>query len=77
MFLNSLTGPLAAGIPGEVEGMWRLYQQHGKMKWEDLVEPSVELATKGVPVNKALAKAINTVKAKVEKLGKDMPAGLK
>ena len=45
--------------------MWSLHQKFGKLKWEDLVTPSIEIAENGLPVNKALAVAIQAVKKKV------------
>jgi len=57
--------------------LWQLHKEHGKMKWEDLVEPSVKLATEGIPVNKALAKAIIIFTNKMEKAGLDVSSGLK
>ena len=65
--INQFLGPLASGIPGEVAGMWMVYQAHGKLKWEDLVEPSIKLAEQGIIVNKAFALAIQAIKRKVEK----------
>ena len=55
-----------------------LHQKFGKLKWEDLVEPSIKLAEEGVVINKAFAKAIQSVKKKIakQKNGEDMFPGL-
>ena len=56
--------------------MWELHQAFGKLKWEDLVEPSIKLASEGVVVNAALERAIQVVVNKMKTKGVDMP-GLK
>lgn len=44
---NSIEGPLAAGIPGTVAGMYELHQQHGQLPWSRLVQPAIDLARNG------------------------------
>ncbi|MDP2188494.1 MAG: gamma-glutamyltransferase [Sphingobacteriaceae bacterium] len=44
---KSTEGPLAAGIPGTVAGMYALHQQYGQLPWSSLVQPAIELARKG------------------------------
>jgi len=46
----SRNGQLAAGVPGSVDGMIEVHKKYGKMKWEDLVAPSVKLAREGFPI---------------------------
>ncbi|XP_028396724.1 glutathione hydrolase 1 proenzyme-like [Dendronephthya gigantea] len=55
---DSKTGPLSAGVPGEVKGFIKAHQKFGKLKWRDLVEPSVKLASEGFKVTSALERAI-------------------
>jgi gamma-glutamyltranspeptidase/glutathione hydrolase len=43
----SLDGHLAAGVPGSVDGMYKLHQRFGRLDWRDLVQPAIELAQKG------------------------------
>ncbi len=43
----SLDGHLAVGIPGSVDGMWEAHQKFGKLSWERVVQPAIELAEKG------------------------------
>jgi gamma-glutamyltranspeptidase/glutathione hydrolase len=40
----SLNGHLAAGVPGSVAGMWEAHQKYGKIAWETLLQPAIELA---------------------------------
>lgn len=46
-------GPVA--LPGSVRGMFALYAQYGKLRWEQLVAPAEDLARIGYPVSRALA----------------------
>ncbi|MEK7357705.1 MAG: gamma-glutamyltransferase [Bdellovibrionota bacterium] len=47
----SLDGGLAVGIPGVVAGLAELHKKHGKLKWADVVQPSIELAERGFEVS--------------------------
>lgn len=44
---ESRIGPRAAGIPGDVAGMEAVHKRYGKLRWKDLVMPSVALARQG------------------------------
>ncbi|XP_071498938.1 glutathione hydrolase 1 proenzyme-like [Diadema antillarum] len=46
---------LSVAVPGELMGLEMAWKQHGKLRWEDLVEPSVELARTGFKVTAQLA----------------------
>lgn len=48
--ISSLNGATTIAIPGELKGYWELHQKYGKLKWERLFEPTIELCIKGVPV---------------------------
>ncbi|MBS1800522.1 MAG: gamma-glutamyltransferase [Acidobacteria bacterium] len=43
-------GAVAVSTPGAVDAWWNLHQRYGKLKWADLFEPAIHLATSGVPV---------------------------
>lgn len=43
-------GGLSVGIPGEVAGLYRAWEDAGSMEWADLVQPSIDLARKGYRV---------------------------
>ena len=47
-------GPLAVGVPGTVSGLFLAHQRLGSMAWSDLVQPAVELARNGIPINFSL-----------------------
>ena len=40
----SLTGPLAAGVPGSVAGMYEAWKQYGHLPWATLIAPAIALA---------------------------------
>ncbi len=51
----STRGPRAAGVPGEVAGLWALHQAHGRLPWAKVVEPALRLARDGFPAPALLA----------------------
>ena len=56
----SLLGAKAAGIPGQVDGMWLAYTFGSTLKnWPLLLEDAIELAEKGFPITAAEAKRLN------------------
>jgi len=55
----SLTGHLASGIPGSVEGMYVAHQKYGKLPWKDLLQPAIDLAQNGVNVTAREVAAYN------------------
>lgn len=55
----SVKGHLAAGVPGTVDGMVRAHEKYGSMSWQELVQPAVDLASKGFPLTKKEADKLN------------------
>jgi gamma-glutamyltranspeptidase/glutathione hydrolase len=43
-------GAVTVSVPGAVDAWWNLHQRYGKLKWAELFEPAIHLATSGVPV---------------------------
>ena len=41
---RSVIGPLAAGVPGSVGGLWEAHQRRGRLPWPRLVDPAISLA---------------------------------
>jgi len=50
-------GYLSAEIPATVQAMWVAHQRHGHLPWRELIEPAIELAEEGIPVDAGLARA--------------------
>ncbi|RXJ49484.1 gamma-glutamyltransferase [Gelidibacter gilvus] len=48
-------GLKSVGVPGTVAGLYLAHQKYGALPWKDLVQPSVDLAEKGVVLSYALA----------------------
>lgn len=61
--LLSKTGGLAVAIPGELMGLWTLFQEHGSgnLEWNDLIKPVADIAINGWEVDVRLAFALKYV----------------
>lgn len=55
---RSITGHLAAGVPGSVAGLWALHQKFGTRPWADLVNPAIALADSGFVADADFSTAI-------------------
>jgi gamma-glutamyltranspeptidase / glutathione hydrolase len=56
---KSRFGALASGVPGTVDGMWTAHQKYGKLPWQTLVRPAVDLAEKGFQITEQEANNLN------------------
>jgi gamma-glutamyltranspeptidase/glutathione hydrolase len=65
---KSLYTHQASGIPGSVAGMFEAHKKYGKLKWADLLQPAIDLASKGFKLTKRLANDMNHNKAEFVKL---------
>lgn len=52
---RSVTGALAAGVPGSVAGLFEAHRKYGKLKWADVVAPAVALARDGFAIDSAFS----------------------
>jgi gamma-glutamyltranspeptidase / glutathione hydrolase len=48
---DSLVGWRAAGVPGTVRGLELAQKKYGRRSWAELLQPAIELASKGFPVS--------------------------
>lgn len=48
-------GLKSVGVPGTVAGLYLAHEKYGVLPWKDLVQPSVDLAEKGVVLSYALS----------------------
>ena len=44
----SWNGGTAVGVPGVAAGLWALHQMYGRLKWTELFDTALELATDGI-----------------------------
>jgi gamma-glutamyltranspeptidase/glutathione hydrolase len=54
----SVSGYKSIAVPGTVAGLSLALQRHGKLKWNEVIEPAYKLASKGFIVNYITAKRI-------------------
>ena len=64
---RSVTGRLAAGVPGSVAGLFAAHQQLGSKRWADLVQPAIRLADEGFVVDEYAA---TVIRAEAERLAR-------
>lgn len=53
-------GGLAIAVPGMVRGLETAWKMFGRLKWADLVQPSIDIARNGFSVTQTVADAIQT-----------------
>lgn len=47
-------------MPGEVRGLHYASQRHGRLLWNELVQPAIDLARKGFEITEAVKEALET-----------------
>ena len=68
LLLTVTPGGKSIGVPGELKGLWELHKRYGSLPWDSLIQPTIDLATNGVPLTGAQRKA---AVAKKDIIGKD------
>ncbi len=61
------TNGKAVGVPGTVHGLYKAHQLFGTRSMSQLIQPAVDLAEKGIPVNRILARAIDNNRDKLSR----------
>lgn len=61
----STKGALASGIPGSVDGMVEMHNKYGKLPWNDLVQPAIDLALNGIVLTKREANNLNAAQERL------------
>jgi gamma-glutamyltranspeptidase / glutathione hydrolase len=64
---RSLTGDLAAGVPGSVAGLWEAHHKFGSKPWAELLAPAIRLADSGFVADSNFARAIEPDSARLSK----------
>ena len=49
---------LAVGVPGTVAGLHRAWKEHGRLPWDQLLQPAIALAREGFMVTDGLARSL-------------------
>lgn len=57
----SIRGHLAVGVPGSVDGMIEAHKKYGSLPWAELVQPAIDVATKGYVATKKQADGFNRI----------------
>ena len=52
---RSVTGALAAGVPGSVAGLYEAHRKYGSKPWAELVRPAIALAEEGFAIDTAFS----------------------
>jgi gamma-glutamyltranspeptidase/glutathione hydrolase len=73
---KSINGHLAAGIPGTVAGLFAA-ARYGKLPFQKLIQPAIELAEKGFVITKNEAGSLNSIQADLKKYNSVMPVFVK
>jgi gamma-glutamyltranspeptidase/glutathione hydrolase len=78
---RSITGHLAAGVPGSVAGLWALHQKLGTKPWAELVAPAIDLAEKGFAVDADFSSSVGDEAARLAQFPASsllfLPGGMK
>jgi len=61
---SSTEGPLASGVPGSVDGLWRAHRAAGRLSWKTVLAPAVRLAREGFVVTETISKSIGAPRYK-------------
>jgi gamma-glutamyltranspeptidase/glutathione hydrolase len=69
----SISGHLAAGVPGTVDGMVEAHNKFGSLAWQSLIQPAVELALNGVVLTQKEADGLNRNKENFTKYNTHLP----
>jgi gamma-glutamyltranspeptidase/glutathione hydrolase len=51
---NNHIGAKSIGVPGTVAGLYLAHQKYGRLPWAQLVQPSIDIAENGFPINWSL-----------------------
>lgn len=54
---KSTLGAVSIGVPGSVDGIFKVYKKFGSLPFSELIQPAIDLAKKGVVVTKKQAKS--------------------
>jgi gamma-glutamyltranspeptidase / glutathione hydrolase len=73
---KSQDGHLSSGVPGTVAGLFASHQ-YGKLPFEKLIQPAIELAEKGFAISEREANSLNGLQKELKQLNTVMPVFVK
>lgn len=68
---KSTLGAMSIGIPGTVDGLFKVHEKFGTLPFSELIQPAIDLANKGVVVTKKQAKSLQKYRKYFKKVNKD------
>lgn len=71
--IKSYRGHLSAGVPGTVAGLAEAHAKYGKLAWNELVQPAIDLAAQGVVLTKAEAEGLREIQEDLKKFNTILP----
>src|SRR5688572_29500003 len=69
----SARGPLACGVPGTVSGLVEAHRKYGRLPWQELVQPAIDLALKGFALTAKEAENLNSLQEDLKKFNSIQP----
>ncbi|MEA1898653.1 MAG: gamma-glutamyltransferase [Bacteroidota bacterium] len=63
----SIESSLAVGVPGSVDGIIKASERYGKLSFNDIIQPSIDLARNGFPVSEKMAASFNRIQKDLKK----------
>ncbi|KAB7731345.1 gamma-glutamyltransferase [Rudanella paleaurantiibacter] len=58
----SISGHLASGVPGSVDGMVQAHSRFGRLSWAQVLQPAIDLAERGFPLTERDARGLNSIR---------------
>jgi len=71
--LLSERGHLASGVPGTVAGLAEAHAKFGKLPWQDLIQPAIDLALKGFVLTEKEAEGLNSIQHELKEYNSTTP----
>ena len=63
---KSTIGAMAIGIPGTVDGLFKVHEKFGTLPFSELIQPAIDLAKKGVIVTRKQDKKLQKIDVSLE-----------
>ncbi|EJY57554.1 AAEL017331-PA [Aedes aegypti] len=57
--LTTNEGPLSIATPGELKGYWEAHKRFGKLKWKEVMEPTLNICRNGFEMSKHMSDSLH------------------